>query len=248
MKRSWKALSVAAVSVALVACGGDDDGGGASSSGDFCTEARAADTSGDAVDAALDSGDPDAIKAAFDDALADAERAQDLAPDEIRDAVDTVVDGQRRLIELFGAEDFDVTAIFANEDFQTLIEDESFQTASDDLDAFLARECGIDGDGSADGSSDTPDTAATGDTDTGGTGTIDLGNGDPEAALDQFISLYEIGSGTELTDEQRTCLKDGLRDELTAEQLSEIANSGNVSDDVTTALGLAFIQCDVLTP
>jgi hypothetical protein len=224
-------LSIALVSLAATACGSDDEASsGTGPDSEFCVAAKAADEAGTAVDRALDGGDPAELKPAFADALAKGKAAQKLAPDDIADTVADVVKGQEQLIALFEKDDYDLTKILANPDFQTLIDDERFSTASDKLDTYLADVCGIARDDTNSGSVPA--------------GTIDLGNGDPEAALDQFISLYEIGSGTKLTDEQRTCLKDTLRDALSSDDLSSIVG-GTPDDAVTTALGNAFISCKV---
>jgi hypothetical protein len=139
--------------------------------------------------------------------------------------------------------DWDLTSALSDDEFQSLATDESFERASEELDQFLESECGIP----ADGDSNTEDTVdgATDATD-GPTGTIDLGNGDAAAAIDQFLSLYEIGSGTKLTDEQRDCLTAELDGELSSEDLSAVANGGEPSNDVALALGTAFITCDVI--
>jgi hypothetical protein len=234
---------IATLPLFLLACGSDDgDSASGGDAADFCTFAKAADSSGDAASDALDAGDPAGIEAAFTAALADAEKAAELAPPEIADVVDTVVDGQTRIVAVLERNDWDLTAALSDDEFQSLATDETFENASNDLDEFLETECGIP----ADGSASTEDTTAS-DSDEGSTGTIDLGNGDAAAAIDQFLSLYEIGSGTKLTDDQRACLKDELDGELSSEDLSAVANGGEPSNDVAMALGLAFINCDVVT-
>lgn len=243
MKRMLLTLAIAPL--LLIACGGGDDGDSASGgdAADFCTFAKAADSSGDSASDALDAGDPAGIEAALTAALADAEQAAELAPAEIADTVDKLLDGQTRIVAVLERNDWDLTAALSDDEFQSLATDESIENASNELDAYLETECGIP----ADGSSSTEDTTATSDTAAGSGGTIDLGNGDAEAAIDQFLSLYEIGSGTKLTDDQRACLKDELNGELTSEDLSAVANGGEPSNDVAMALGLAFISCDVVT-
>ena len=234
MKRPLALLAIAALPWALVACGGDDDGGDAGGAdSDFCTLAKAADSSGDDASTALDSADPAQIEEALNAALADAERAAEIAPDDIKAAVEKVVDGQRQLIEGLERNDWDILAAIGDEEFAALIEDESFQEASDELDAYLETTCGI---------AQEDDSATDSTTPVDGTTGFELSD-DPEAALDQFLQLYEIGSGTELTDEQRTCLKDALGEELSSEDLASVVNGGAVSDEITTAVGLAFVSC-----
>jgi hypothetical protein len=235
MKRPLALLAIAALPWALVACGGDDDGGDAGGAdSDFCTLAKAADSSSDDASTALDTADPAKIEEALNAALADAERAAEIAPDDIKAAVEKVVDGQRQLIEGLERNDWDILAAIGDEDFAALIEDPSFQEASNELEAYLETTCGITPETDPEVTDDT--TAA------GGTTGFELSD-DPEAALDQFLQLYEIGSGTELTDEQRTCLKDALREDLSSEDLASVVNGGGVSDEVTTAVGLAFVTC-----
>jgi hypothetical protein len=235
-------LILATLPLFLLACGGDDGADGNTAAGDFCTFAKAADSSGQAASGALDAGDPAGIEAALTAALADAERAAELAPDDIADTVDKVVDGQARIIGVLERNDWDLTAALADDEFQSLATDESFDRANDELDEYLETACGIP----ADGDASTDDTTAP-DSSAEPSGTIDLGNGDAAAAIDQFLSLYEIGSGTELSDEQRECLKAELDGELTSEDLSAVANGGEPSNDVALALGTAFLACDVIS-
>jgi len=229
-------LSLAAfllASTVLVACGGDGGGGGATATeGDeFCTLAKAADSSNDQASTALDTGDADKIKTELTRAAADGARAAKAAPDDIRESVEKVVDGQNQIIAALERNDWDILKAFDDKEFATLIEDTSFATAGDKLETYLSDKCGI--------APETADTEAATETTP-----ADAASGD---AIDQFLRLYAIGSGTTLTDEQTSCLKETLGDKLTTDDLTALVQSGEPSDELALVIGTAFITCNVAT-
>jgi hypothetical protein len=85
------------------------------------------------------------------------------------------------------------------------------------------------------------DTVAPDDT-TGSGDTIDLGEG--EAAINKFLDFYELGTGTKLTSEQRSCIVDELSDKVQGTELNDAVN-GKASPELEQALGLAFLDCKV---
>jgi hypothetical protein len=230
-------LSLAAfllASTVLVACGGDSGGGGgatATEGDEFCTLAKAADSSNDQASTALDTGDADKIKTELTRAAADGARAAKAAPDDIRATVDKVVDGQNQIIAALERNDWDILKAFSDKEFATLIEDTSFATAGDKLETYLSDKCGI--------APETADTEAATET-----MPADAASGD---AIDQFLRLYEVGSGTQLTDEQRSCLKEAVGDKLTTDDLTAIVQSGEPSGELALVLGTAFLTCNVVT-
>ena len=101
--RAWAAV---AILILAVACGGDSEGAEA-----FCDAARE-----------LATGDPSDAQHTLDTF----ERMRAEAPDEISDAINTLVDATKEAIE--------------NQD-RSVIESQEFQDASDELDSYLEGNC-----------------------------------------------------------------------------------------------------------
>jgi hypothetical protein len=145
------------------ACGGDDDddaaggGGGANS---FCDKARDVDSRFNELESSF-SGDEIPSKEVFDQAADTLEDLAGDAPGEVKDDLQTIVDGVRQIADVFGKVDLsDPSALTdpANADaLQEMGEKmESIGTdvedASDRVETYLKDECNIDISGDDDGS------------------------------------------------------------------------------------------------
>lgn len=162
MKRRQRTISVIGASLALVlaGCGGGSE---EASAEEFCDLAEDANDASDDVDAAFDSGDPGDIEDAINDAIAAAEAAVDAAPDDIKPVAETVLEAQQDLANVLEDYDWDIEAAATDEggELMELIEDDSIQEASDELDDYLDDECGIEQDDtSEDTGSDTTEEAS----------------------------------------------------------------------------------------
>ena len=221
--------------VALTACGGDDEperAATAEQGSEFCERAAEAESLGDAVNEA--STDPVKVEAAVTAAIAAGEATVAVAPTDIVEAMTRAVEYQQQIAELLEANDWDLIAAYGTEEGAALFSDEAAQDDRDEIRSYLEEKCGIEDD-----SEQPADTAAP---DGGGT-SIDLPDG--AAGIDQFIDLYAIGTGTDVTADQRQCIQDELRDAVTVEQL-ELLIGGGVDEQAQIAVGIAFISCDVI--
>ncbi|MFN8021934.1 MAG: hypothetical protein U0Q03_10440 [Acidimicrobiales bacterium] len=224
----------------VVACGGDDEPSRADTAekgSEFCDRAAVAETRGDEVNQV--GTDPAKVEPAVKAALESADAALELAPTDVVEVMTRVVDYQHRVADLLEANGWDLVATYATDEGAALFGDDAAQADRDSVRAYLEEKCGI----VDDSTTDTSDTTATSDASGSSGSDVDLPDGD--AGIDRFIDLYAIGAGTEVTDEQRTCVKDELRDEVTIEQL-ELLVAGGVDEDTQVAVGLAFIRCDIM--
>ena len=241
MMKRLAVLSVLAFSFA--ACGGSDDQAASASEGDaFCSLAQVAKDDNDALDG-LDITDPTAVRVGLSTALDSLSALAAEAPADIEATVNKLLTNEEKLEDLLEANDFDFVEMAQSDEGKALLADESLEVPGDELDTYLNEKCGIE----IDDTVPTDDTVATDDTigsdvTIGSDISIDLGEG--EDAINRFLDFFELGTGTELTDEQRACVVDELRDSITGDELNE-AISGNPSEEATQALGLAFIGCDI---
>lgn len=143
MKRRQRTISVlgASVLLALTGCGGGDEG---ASLDEFCDLAERAQEASDDVDSAFESGDPGDLEDGITDAIEEAEAAADAAPDDIKDAVDTVLKAQQDLAAILEDNDWDLTAAVEDSAFEDLLADNDIEDASDELEDYLDDECGIE--------------------------------------------------------------------------------------------------------
>jgi hypothetical protein len=215
---------VLVLAAGAAACSGDDGSAGGGG-GDFCELARRADEAGDVYDAALAAGDPAELQAAVDEALAAAQAAAEVAPTEIADTVATVLDAQERTADLLAASDFDVGVALLDDEFVALARDDEVFAARTRLDAFLEERCSI----APDSSAPRPEFTL---------------SDDPTTAADQFVRLYEIGSGVELEADARACLVRELG-ALSPDDLQAVI-AGTPSEDASIAVGIAFSTCEVV--
>jgi hypothetical protein len=160
--------------------------------------------------------------------------------------VKSLLDNLERLEGVLADNDFDFTKMATTDEGKELIAEAEESTLGPEFDTYLSEKCGIaTDDESTDDTTPTDDTVAVDETiipdDTLAPSGIDLGEG--EEAINQFLDFYELGTGSTLTDEQRTCIVDALVDKVTGDDLNE-AIAGTPSPELTQALGLAFIGCD----
>ena len=221
-------LSVLAITVA--ACGSSDGKAATASEGDaFCTAAQVAKADNDAVQR-LDSLDPAKVKVQFSGAIDSLSTVAAKAPADISETVNKLLAAVEKLEGLLEDNDFDFVKMLATDEGKKLIADDEITKVGEDLDKYLNDKCGIV----------TDDTVATDDT-VGSDISIDLGEG--EDAINQFLDFYELGTSSKLTDDERACIVDALSDVSGADLNAAI--SGDPSEEVQQALGLAFINCNV---
>jgi hypothetical protein len=211
----------------LAACGGDDDDGAASD--EFCDLARQADSAGDAMGAAVETGDPDEIERVFQESMDDLRAAADAAPDAIREIADEVTETAQDLRDRFEELDWDVTAFVQDGRVQEIAAQS--EDSNTQLDEFLERECDIP-----------PDTE-TAETDPPGTGAAPTDSAAGGAIAGALAAAFEsLG----LTSEQAQCLADRLIDELGTEGLAGLDPS---TLDLGSPEGQVFVdalgECDI---
>lgn len=238
MRRSLRRLillpvALAPAAVGLVSCGGDDEPERAATAEEgsaFCERAAEAESLGDEVNAAGD--DPTKVEDAVTAAIAAGESTVEIAPTDILEVMTRTIEYQQQIADLLAANDWDIVAAYGTDEGAELFSDEAAQADRDEIRAYLEERCGIEDD------SDQP-----ADTTPGAAGTdVDLPDG--EAGVERFIDLYAIGTGADVTDEQRQCIQDQLRGQVTIEQL-ELLVGGGVDEDAQIAIGIAFVACDV---
>jgi hypothetical protein len=179
-----KVLLVLFACFALItaACGGSDDGDGGSDNGsesdtpdkgdpdsDFCDLARK--FSEDFEDTAS-AETPEDQKAVFEDLRSAIDQLEDEAPDEIEDDVKIVADAFRESDDLLKKYDYDFTKVPEEEAQAISLQSAEVTEASDRVESYFERTCGIDsdGDGDTDGEVDSSgDTTGTSTDDGSGT-------------------------------------------------------------------------------
>jgi hypothetical protein len=217
----------------LMACGGGDEVAATAKKGDaFCKLAEKADEASDDLTDLFDSGVPDSgdLEDALDDLQKASAAAELKAPKDIADTVKDVNKNLDDLVGLFEDKDFDLIAVASDPDFEDLQADS--EDASDELEEYLDDKCGID----PDSGSDSPD-ETTGDDSSGGS----VPGGFVTA--ENFLDLYAIGAGVEVTDEMKECFAEKTSD-ISQEDFDAAVN-GSPSDEVSTAIGLAILSCDI---
>ena len=151
MRRCLLALPVLAfASLAVVACGDDDDQ--SSSGGDraatavegdaFCVQAVAVDGVMDGMGAVF-GDDPAASEAALTALVAEATKAEALAPADIVDALSRNVQGFRDLAAALEEFDWDINTATADPDVLALLESSELEEASSTVETYLSEKCGI---------------------------------------------------------------------------------------------------------
>jgi hypothetical protein len=233
MKKLTTATLVAAGLVAaLTACGGGDGG---SANDAFCEKARVADSFSTQLDDMAADASPEEFEQALDGYIAAIEDAQEQAPSEIEDAIATSLSGLREVRDIASNNEFNVTETFNDEALVALFDDGDLEQSGDDIDAFLETECGITP--STDDTSATADTAATGDTTAG-----------DDSIADQLADDFAAGAGIELTPEQRTCVGQGLIDQIGLGTLAEQADKAEIDSGVLAEIFAVLDGCGVAVP
>jgi len=127
----------------LAACGGDDDD---STDGDsnesWCALAQRIENSNDELDRSFDASD-DALEGAFIEFGALLDDAEGSAPDEISDAVGSAAKGVETFRDLLDDVDFDVFALDENSIAELVAIGEEMSAATDEIEAYNLRQCGI---------------------------------------------------------------------------------------------------------
>ncbi len=225
-------LGVAALLVlGLTACGSSDGVAATATKGDaFCKLAQIAKDDNDALDA-IDITDPDKVKLELGVAIDSLTAALAKAPKDIADTVKKLLSDEEKLEKLLKDNDYDIVKMGATDEGQALIAEADKSTTGDDFDTYLSDKCDIDT------SDTTPSDSAPSDTQG-----IDLGEG--EEAINTFLDYYQLGTGTELTSEERSCIVAALADKVTGDDLNQAMND-EPSPELQQALGLAFINCNV---
>jgi hypothetical protein len=198
-------------------------------SDEFCAAAAEAEELGDGVDAAFAAG-PEELESVVTAALEASEASLELAPADIADAMERSVDFQQRFAALLEENDWDAATALATPEGLELQEDGA--AADEDLAAvrrYLELNCGIEDD------SDDPD-------DTAASVSPQLADGD--AGVRQFIQLYAVGAGVEVTEEQEDCFVEELAGKVEVEQLEQALTS-EADEDVKVDVGLAVLACDI---
>ena len=154
MKRILSAAAAAALGLCLLtACGDDDDGKAGDSSGDYCSDLKSTKAEVDA----LKDGDFSELEKTTD-AM---HRLADEAPDEIKDAWETLTTGVDKLVEALkkaGLDDDDMATLQTGQipdgvdivALQSLMEElkavtnEGFQAALDNINKHAKDECKVD--------------------------------------------------------------------------------------------------------
>lgn len=132
----------------LAACGGDDKAGGSSTEA-YCERVKAYKAETEAFDKVFESDDvptADVMKQAFTTAQKGAKDLLKGVPSEIKADATLVSKGMDEMVALFEKHDWDIMALAASDDleaFNTLIEDTDIEAASDRLDEFSEKTCGI---------------------------------------------------------------------------------------------------------
>ena len=124
--------------VALSACG--DDKNNVGSDDDFCTVTRDLDSG--AFDAFSTAETPEEVEAAITHVVEELDRAEAVAPDEIKDSVSMLADVYDQIATGLEANNWDVEAFFTTDEAAALFEDFD-DGVFDDLELYLEDECGI---------------------------------------------------------------------------------------------------------
>lgn len=146
MKRSIAIAAGLAATLAVVACGDDD--GGSGSGNDYCTLIVSFQEKSDAVDASLNSGDPNPadVEAAMNAVKPMIAQLRSAAPAEIKADVETMAVATLRMIEIFEQYDYDFVALETAPEiaeFQDLTGNAEFEAASGRLNDYEETTCGI---------------------------------------------------------------------------------------------------------
>jgi hypothetical protein len=222
---------VAVFVLGLSACGSSDGVAATATKGDaFCKLAQVAKDDNDAFEA-VDASDSAKVKLELGAALDSLDAAVAKAPKDIADTAKTLLSKEEQLEKLLKANDYDFSKVLQTDEGKKLSEDKEAKQAGDDFKAYLNDKCDIASSDSTPSDSTPSDSTP-----------IDLGEG--EDAINKFLDYYELGTGADLTDDERSCIVSQLVDKVTGDDLNQAMNS-EPSPELQQALGLAFINCNV---
>lgn len=162
---------ILALALTAAACGGDDDGGGdtttttadsgattttaadattttepatGDSSSAYCDRVReAADSDETPLDFNFFGLTPEQLQAQFDSNLEIFEDWVDIAPSEIEDDAQVVLDFYRRFVDLGNELNWDLEAMADSEEFNTAFDDPALDAATRNLDNYTENVCGV---------------------------------------------------------------------------------------------------------
>ncbi|MEP7046371.1 MAG: hypothetical protein ABI949_06830 [Ilumatobacteraceae bacterium] len=242
MKKRIALISLVAFAAAT-ACGSSDGAAATATAGDsFCTAAQGAKDDNDALKR-LDPTDSAKVKVQLSAAIDSLSALVAKAPTDIVAKAKALLANEVNLEKLLQKNNYDVIKFAASDEGKALIADKTASKTGDDFDAYLTAKCGIASDNTSPTTSDTTvtgDSVASGDSSPGVS--IDLGEGD--AAINKFLDFYELGTSSTLSDSDRTCIVSYLSDKVTGDDLNK-AIAGTPTDELSLALGQAFISCNV---
>jgi hypothetical protein len=237
--------SVLALSISAAACGSSDGQAATASEGDqFCKLAKVAKDDNDALQN-LDPTDTAKVKLTLSGAIDSLTIMAKEAPSDISATVNKLLAAEEKLESVLAANDYDFTKFAASDDGKKLIADDDISKTGQDVDAYLSDKCGIVVDSVPDDtvaadSVPTNDSVATDDS----AATDDSGVLSDDS-INSFLDIYEQGTNTTLTDEERSCLVGELSGKLSSSDLDEVVAGGQPSDEVVQTLALAFVGCNV---
>ena len=244
-----KMITACLLGAVLAGCGGGNEVGiGSDTTDTFCEKARVVDSfSQELDDLAVDASGAD-VQKSLDGFLTSAEAALDRAPSEIEDTMSTVLVGVRKFRDLLAENDFDFAKALDDPDFAALIDDAKLTQASDELDAYLEKECGITAptdtaapDASSPAGSDAPSVSE-------GPAASDVPASSGDSLAEQLADEFASGAGIELTPEQRSCVGQGFLDDVGLDTLASLADAQDI-DAATLAKVLGVLdRCGVDVP
>ena len=231
-------LSILALS--LAACGSSGGVATAKEGDAFCKLSQSAKDDNDALNA-LDFTDATKVKVSLSAALDSLSAVAAIAPKDIADTVKTLLDQETQLEKLLKANDFDIVKMSTTDEGKKLVDEAQKSKTGDDFDKYLSDKCGIAPSDTTPSDTTPLDTTASDDTSVGIS--VDLGEG--EAAINKFLDFYEAGTSSTLTADERSCIVSNLVDKVTGADLNQVIATGQASEELQQALGLAFINCNV---
>ncbi len=137
-------FAVAALSAGLLSACGDDDGGGSAAS--FCDAVRAFDEQGSTMSLIFSgNASPEELEAAVATMGGELDSLRASAPSDVKADVTTVTNGFKEVFRLMGEYDYDIIALSASAEFQEFqaSQSDAMDAATDRLDAYTERECGL---------------------------------------------------------------------------------------------------------
>jgi hypothetical protein len=233
-----KLILPALLLLGLTACGGGGGGG----TDAFCDQARVTDSIGDDFGNLAEDATPDEVRAAIDRFVEAADKARAAAPAEIEDTLTTITGGLKDVRDVLRDNGFDMQKTFEDEDFSKLADDEGLSKASDELDAYLQKTCGITPE------TDPADTAVPETAPVDTAATADTAPAGQDGLAGQLADEFAAGAGIELTAEQRQCVGQGLLDDIGLETLASLADAQDLDAGTLSKVLDVLDRCGVAIP